>query len=134
MSDIARIDSEPMVLLTPDTVKTLTARPMLAVPPSLRPAVFQAWAVFRHLAGFDTPAPIAFAASVWVNQHRVDPGKVAEALAAVTHPRHMRTIKFASDFTAAVADMLTPPETPAEWAARIRAKSPAFRETTGGAE
>jgi hypothetical protein len=119
VSELAKIDGGPMVPLTPRTAKELTARPLLAVPPELRAAVFQAWAVYRHLAGFDTPAAVAFAVSVWVNAHGVAPAKVAESLAEITHPRHMRAVKFASDFTATLAELLTPPETPAEWAARI---------------
>lgn len=121
MSELAKIDNAPMVRLTPQTVKELTARPLLAVPPELRAAVFQTWAVYRHLAGFDTPAAVAFAVSVWVNAHGYDPAKVANALAAVTRPDVMRKVKFASDFTATLAELVHPPETEREaWLRKAR--------------
>lgn len=132
MSELAKIDGGPMVPLTPQTVKELTARPLLAVPPGLRAAVFQAWAVYRHLAGFDTPAAVAFAVSVWVNQHRTPAAQVADALSAVTHPKHMRAIRYASDFTATLADLISPPETPLGRVRRLRAEMEADRRSAGG--
>lgn len=120
MSELRRADAEPMVAVTQETMKQLADRPLLAVPPELRPAVFQAWAVYRHLAGFDTPAPIAFAVSLWINQHGYPPDAVRAALVAVTGPLLMRKVRFASDFTAALADLLEP-DTMERLVARIEA-------------
>lgn len=108
MSDIAKIDAGPMVQLSPQTAKMLTERPLLAVPPELRQQVFQTWAAFRHLPGLDTPAPIAFAASLWVNQHGYPAEDVREALVKLTGPLHMRKVRFVSDLTAEFAEAMEP--------------------------
>ena len=123
MTDLKTTD-EAAIAVSAENLKRLDANPLLAVPPYLRKPVFAAWMMYRHLPGFESPSPVAFAVAVWVNQHGIDPGRVFQVLAEVTHPKHMRAIRFASDFTATLAELLTPPETPAEWAARITRRSP----------
>lgn len=105
--------SEPTTALetltvTPELAVRLAERPLLAVPPELRKPVFQAWAAFRHLANMETPAPIAFLVGIWVSEHGVSEAKLRKALSRVTSPAVVKNIRFASDLTAALAEMCSP--------------------------
>jgi len=96
---------EAAIAVCAENLKRLDANPLLAVPPDLRRPVFAAWTMFRHLTGMETPAPIAFPVSMWVGEHGVSVAAVRKALTAITTPPVMRSIRFASDLTATLAEL-----------------------------
>jgi hypothetical protein len=94
--------------LTADNYATLAENPLLALPPALRPPVFRTWGLYRHLAGLETAAPIAFAAAVWVGEFGISPEAVGKALRELMRPERMRAIRFASDLTSTLAELVAP--------------------------
>ena len=112
MSDLRKTDADLVLGVTPETAAQLGERPLLAVPPELRKPVFQAWASYRHLTGMETPAPIAFAVGLWLSEHGHKPDAIRKALRELTNPAVMRTIRYASDLTATLAELVSPPPPP----------------------
>lgn len=130
MSELRKPDADAVLAVSPDTVKQLAERPLLAVPHELRVPVFQAWALYRHLTGMETPAPIAFAVGLWVSEHKHTPDAIRRALRELTDPAVMRTIRYASDLTATLAELVSPPPPPEsnhDKAKRLRAEMEAAR-------
>jgi hypothetical protein len=107
VSDLKPKSSDALAL-TADNYAKLAENPLLAVPPTLRPPVFRTWGLYRHLTGLETAAPIAFAVAVWVGEFNIDHEVIRKALRELTHPERMRSIRFASDLTATLAELVTP--------------------------
>lgn len=105
MTDLKTTD-EAAIAVCAENLKRLDVNPLLAVPPDLRRPVFAAWSMFRHLAGLETPAPIAFPVGLWIGEHRIDKELIRKALRTVTTPDVMRSIRFPSDLTAVLAEMI----------------------------
>jgi hypothetical protein len=82
--------------------------PLSPAPEKLHEDIYRAWLCFRHLAGLDSPLSLAANCGTWVNLHGVPLAAVAQALRAVTHPRRVREVKYASDLLTVLADLITP--------------------------
>ena len=109
MSNLNVVDTSALVVSS-ENLKVLDEHPLLAVPQDLRRQVFAAWSMFRHLPGMDTPSPIAFPVGMWIGEFGISKEVIRKALRDLTSPDVMRKIRFASDLTATLAEMVTPVE------------------------
>jgi hypothetical protein len=92
-----------LVQLTPETLAELTEHPLRMLPAVLRPPTLTLWACHRHLAGLDSPLPLAALLAVWTAQdglHHDDAQAICRAMVA---PAALARHRFASDLTADLA-------------------------------
>ena len=108
MSRIARQPTpDTLALADLDQAKAIMRTPSILVPPEVRPALFECWACHRHLAGLDTPLPIAALVSTWIGRYDLRPDDAIEMLHSIQHPDHCAKHKFASDLTATLAGLVS---------------------------
>ena len=105
MNDL-RPAEDGTLAVTVENLAKLDESPLLAAPADLRRPVFATWSMFRHLTGLETSAPLSFAVGMWVSEHGVDKEVIRKALRELTSPAVMRSIRYASDLTATLAEMV----------------------------
>jgi len=105
MSDrnLPATNPERRLTLTMADYREVIKRPLTVLPEELRPAVLRLWVMHKHLAGMDTPLPIAGALTVWVEEHGLHKDDAVKILDELQSPFRMAEFKFASDLMTALA-------------------------------
>lgn len=80
--------------------------PLLTVPKSVRPLVYQFWAMTSGLKGNETLLPVCSMVACWVNLHGIPEGVIAAALTELTRPAFLSHVKFSSDILAHFAEQV----------------------------
>lgn len=90
------------IRITPENFLAVVEKPLLCLPPEVRPAVLGLWAVNRKL--FPSALELATTFAVWLNEHGLTTADVIEICRAMTAPARMATFRFPADLTAALAE------------------------------
>jgi hypothetical protein len=105
MSDLANVQPGKLTLSMAhyrDVLKT----PLRLLPESVQPAALRLWACHKHLAGLETPLPLAGMISVWITEHNLRDDDAAEILNELMAPDRMQGFKFASELTTTLAALV----------------------------
>lgn len=103
MSDRSIVAAEGRLALSMKDYKEVLKRPLLALPPEVRPAALQAWTFFKHLKGLETALPIAAWFSVWIDRFGLRIDDANEILGKMLHPGRCQSFQFANDLQTALA-------------------------------
>ena len=97
MTDVAPID-RPQLAVSPETIRELVKRPLLALPAELRAEALLVWATHKHLKGMESPLSLTSALSIWVDRFGLRVADAKEILAGMLAPGEMAKAGFTSDF------------------------------------
>jgi len=101
-SQIQPID-KPQLAVTPTTIRELLRRPLLALPPELRPEALLLWSTHKHLKGMESPLSLTAALAVWIERFglRIDDAK--RILGDMLAPASMAGASYTSDLMTTLA-------------------------------
>ena len=99
------LPSKCAATLSLPTLSHLMNHPFFMLPESLRPSGLRTWAAYKTLGQMDNGFALCAMISAWLGQG-VPEQAVADALAKVLRPAAAKEIKYASDLTAALAELI----------------------------
>jgi hypothetical protein len=95
--------ADSQIMLTPDSLREVIAHPLRLLPEEVRPEALTLWACHRHLAGLETPMPIASLLSIWLSRDGLEMADAIAACRAMLTVEAVARHKFASDLTTELA-------------------------------
>lgn len=85
------------------TCGLILKKPMLSIPPEIRPAMLQVWLTHKHLPGLESAISISCAFSVWISQHGLQIDDARKILEDMVSPGSMAEHQFASQLMTELA-------------------------------
>ncbi len=85
------------------TCGLILKKPMLSIPPEIRPAMLQVWLTHKHLPGLESSISISCAFSVWISQHGLQIDDARKILEDMVSPGSMAGHQFASQLMTELA-------------------------------
>lgn len=103
MTDLKPLDAADQLALVPGQFKAVLAKPLRLLPAEVRPAALRVWACHRHLAGLESPLPLAALLAVWIGEYGLTADDASDVLGRMLDPECVGRHKFASDLTTTLA-------------------------------
>lgn len=91
------------IMLNLEGFRAAMKKPLRLLPESVRPAALQVWTCNRHLAGLESPLPLAARMSVWIERHGLQADDAADCLNELLAPDSAAKHRFASDLLCELA-------------------------------
>lgn len=95
------------ITLTMETYAAILDKPLLALPPQVRPAALLFWMSYKHLSGMESAISIASRISIWIDRHGLLPEDAVKILDNMLAPAEMASHEFASQVLAKLACQVT---------------------------